>query len=184
MHRRSYLAALGTGVTGLMAGCVGAQVPSSPTGADSSRTASRAGLEHADLPVPREELVATIHSVIPAIVEPAFGPDWSDVSIEVGSKTFEPRLQPSEPVIGIERNGVARAYPLSVLERHEIVNDDLPGAPGTGDDREPLLVTYCPSCGSSMTAVRRVRGNPAVFEVSHFLWRSNLVLVDNATDSL
>lgn len=35
-----------------------------------------------------------------------------------------------------------------------------------------------------MTAVRRVRGNPAVFEVSHFLWRSNLVLVDNATDSL
>jgi hypothetical protein len=60
----------------------------------------------------------------------------------VGSKTFEPRLQPSDPVIGVERNGVARAYPLSVLERHEFLNDDHPRGAGAGDDREPLLVTY------------------------------------------
>jgi hypothetical protein len=35
-----------------------------------------------------------------------------------------------------------------------------------------------------MTAIRQVHGNAAVFEISHFPWRSNLVLLDNATDSL
>lgn len=184
MNRRSYLAALGTGVTAVAAGCVGSRVSSTPEGADALESTPPAGLEHFDLPVPRDELIPAIHSVIPAIVEPAFAPDWSEVTIEVGSETYEPRLQPADPVIGVERNGVARAYPLAVLERHEVVNDALPGPPDTGVDREPLLVTFCPSCGSSMTAIRRVRGNTALFEVSHLLWQSNLLLRDAVTGSL
>lgn len=184
MHRRAYLASLAAGSGALVAGCVGARVSGS---GDRTPTAARTPgqrLADVDLPVPESELTQAIHSIIPAIVEPAFARDWSGVELEAGSRTFEPRLRPETPVIGVERHGVARAYPLRVLERHEVVNDAVPVSAGTNADREPLLVTYCPSCGSSMTARRRVGEAVPIFEVSHVLWRSNLVLRDSATRSL
>ncbi len=89
--------------------------------------------------------------------------------------TIEPRLSASDEVIGVVRDGVARAYPLSVLRWHEVVNDSLGG---------PLLVTYCPLCASGITATRRVGGKSTVFGVSGLLWRSNLVMYDTASGSL
>ena len=38
-------------------------------------------------------------------------------------------LQPDSKVLGIVVNGEARAYPISVLESHEMVNDVLGGQP-------------------------------------------------------
>lgn len=184
MDRRGYLESLAAGVIALVSGCIGARVPRSTPGRPTDANTPGKRLAGVDLPVPESELVRAIHSVIPAIVEPAFGRDWSGVEIQVGGETVEPRLRPTTPVIGVDRNGVARAYPLGILERHEVVNDALPAPASSDADREPLLVTYCPSCGSSMTAIRRVRGNAALFEVSHLLWRSNLVLRDGATGSL
>lgn len=171
---------LSAGVTGTLAGCIGAREPASRPELTPQSQTPGGRLADVELPVPRSDLVPAIHSAIPAIVEPAFGPDWSGIAIENGEDTYEPRLQASTPVIGVERSGIARAYPLGILERHEVVNDRLPTEP----EPEPLLVTYCPSCGSSMTALRRLQGQPVAFEVSHFLWRSNLVLRDGATDSL
>jgi len=52
-------------------------------------------------------------------------------------------------VIGVERDGAARAYPLKLLNWHEVVNDTF---------GQPLLVTYCPPCGSAMVAKRQVAG--------------------------
>lgn len=37
-------------------------------------------------------------------------------------------LQPSDPVLGIARKGVAKAYPLGILHLHEVVNDRFNGA--------------------------------------------------------
>lgn len=184
MDRRAYLARLAAGSLAAAAGCVGAQIaegdldtpPPSPESALPSHTGN------VELPVPKDDLVPAINSAIPAIVTPVFARDWSGVEIEAGSTTYEPRLRPMDPIIGVERGETTRAYPLAVLERHEVVNDSLPPGPEPGG--EPLLVTYCPSCGSSMTALRRIGGEVAVFEVSHFLWRSNLVLRDLATESL
>lgn len=34
-------------------------------------------------------------------------------------------------VIGVERNGIARAYPIALLNGHELVNDDFGGIPVT-----------------------------------------------------
>ena len=45
-------------------------------------------------------------------------------------------LEPQEPVILIELNGEARAYPIQILTWHEIVNDTLGGT--------PIVVTFCP----------------------------------------
>ncbi|MDZ7701886.1 MAG: DUF3179 domain-containing (seleno)protein [Halobacteriales archaeon] len=184
MDRRAYLATLASGAGALAAGCVGARVAESSDPTPTAARTPRRRLADVELPVPETELTQAIHSIIPAIVEPAFARDWSGLEIGSGSRTYKPRLRAETPVVGVERHGVARAYPLGVLERHEVVNDVFPAPPGAEADREPLLVTYCPSCGSSMTALRRIGNTVPIFEVSHFLWKSNLVLRDSATRSL
>ncbi len=103
---------------------------------------------------------------IPAITDPAFAEDWSDMDATLGD---------GERVIGVVRNGEARAYPLAILNYHEIVNEEFDG---------PLLVTYCPLCGSGVTAERRVAGEETTFGVSGKLWRSDLVMYDALTNSL
>jgi hypothetical protein len=98
-----------------------------------------------NLPLPESAFVrAAPQDGIPAITEPAFGSDWSGVRIEVddsfrGSYVSEPRLKPWDEVIGLERDGRARAYPLKLLNWHEVVNDSFGG---------PIVVTFCPLCNS------------------------------------
>lgn len=89
---------------------------------------------------------------VPAIVEPAFAPDWSGVA---GG-----RLTDDTTVVGLERAGEARAYPLSVLP-FEIVNDRF---------EAPVLVTYCPLCASGLTAIRKVDDEAAVFGNTSYTW--------------
>ena len=45
-------------------------------------------------------------------------------------------------------NGPARAYPLQILMRHEIVNDELGGV--------PISVLFCLLCDAAMMFARRV----------------------------
>jgi hypothetical protein len=145
-------------------------------GASGPAARTAPNLADVDLPLPRSALTfATGKDIIPAITDPAFGEDWSGVSIpDHAGEAGAPRLEPSDEVIGVVREGDARAYPLLVLNEHEIVNDSFHG---------PLLVSYCPLCGSSVTAVRRVRGEPTTFGVSGKLWRSDLVMYDERTES-
>jgi hypothetical protein len=103
---------------------------------------------------------------IPAITDPAFADDWSDA---------DATLEDDERVVGVARGGEARAYPLGILDWHEVVNDSFGG---------PLLVTFCPLCGSGVTAVRRVDGEETRFGVSGKLWRNDLVMYDAKTGSL
>lgn len=79
-------------------------------------------------------------------------------------------------VIGVVRGGEARAYPIAVLEWHEIANDTLGG--------EPILVTYCPLCGTGMVFDRRVDGVARSFGVSGLLYQSDLLMFDREGDSL
>jgi hypothetical protein len=129
-----------------------------------------------DLPVPTTEMVAAVHrDHIPAVVDPAFASDWDNLSLPADSDADTTRLPADAPVVGVEREGSARAYPLRVLEWHEVVNDVFGG---------PLLVTYCVQCGSAVVAERTVGERPTTFGVSGYLWRSDLVLYDEATRSL
>jgi len=101
---------------------------------------------------------------IPAIDDPKFV-DASDAG----------DLAPSEPVIGLEINGDARAYPLRVLIWHEIVNDTVGGV--------PVTVTYCPLCNSSIVFDRRVKGGVMDFGTTGKLRNSDLVMYDRQTES-
>lgn len=100
---------------------------------------------------------------IKAIVEPTFGPDWAGIEVEgryLKGAAAE-SLADDAVVVGLERGDRARAYPLSVLWYHEIVNDRF--------DR-PLLVSYCSICRSGLVADRRIDGTATPFGVSGQLW--------------
>ena len=84
-------------------------------------------------------------------------------------------LGPQEPVITFVLNGVARAYPLRVMIRHEIVNDEITGV--------PVTVTYCPLCNSAIVFDRRVNGKVLDFGTTGKLRNSDLVMYDRATES-
>jgi hypothetical protein len=81
-----------------------------------------------------------------------------------------------EPVVSLEIDGDARAYPVQILTRHEIVNDVVGGL--------PVAVTYCPLCNSALAFDRQVDGRTLEFGTSGMLYRSALVMYDRQTDTL
>ncbi len=90
-----------------------------------------------------------------------------------------------EIVLGLVVEGEARAYPISILVWHELVNDTLGG--------RPVLVSYCPLCGTGLVFDRRVGEGgkqgarepaPRRFGVSGLLYRADLLMFDRETESL
>lgn len=84
-----------------------------------------------------------------------------------------------EPVISVEINDNAKAYPLNMLTFHEMANDTLSGV--------PILPTYCPLCNSGIVYDRRlkIKGDEYLleFEVSGFLRNSDMVMFDRQTET-
>jgi len=203
MRRRRYLALAATGLLGGLAGAgrlladdadsdapagrnessstsdgepVTASTP--PAGAGSEQEANdQPQSGDLSLPVPESELDrAAPRDGIPAIVDPVFDADWQGTDHDIATDAYpSPSLSPDDRVIGVRVGEGARAYPLKLLRRHEVVNDTF---------GHPLLVTYCPVCKSGLVADRRVDGEARTFGVSGFLFRANLVLYDRATESL
>jgi len=81
----------------------------------------------------------------------------------------------NELVLAIDYKGVKRVYPLQILVWHEIVNDDIAG--------DPILITYCPLCGSGIAYKGEIGGERVEFGTSGKLYNSNLVMYDRKTDS-
>jgi hypothetical protein len=84
-------------------------------------------------------------------------------------------LTDGSPVISLEVNGEARAYPLEILMWHEIANDTIGGV--------PVAVTFCPLCNTAITFDRRVDGEVREFGVSGLLRVSDLVMFDRTNES-
>lgn len=117
-----------------------------------------------------EELIVGIpisdpRDAIPPIDNPRFEPvsasDW---------------IEDQEPGVLIEIEGDARFYPLSVMTRHEIVNDEVGGI--------PVAVTYCPLCNTALVFDRRFEGETLRLGVSGLLRNSDLVMWDDVTQTL
>ena len=102
---------------------------------------------------------------IPALEDPAFEPaagvEW---------------LAGVEPVLALEVNGDARAYPLRIMTWHELVNGTVGGV--------PVTVSYCPLCNSAVAYDRRVGDRILDFGTSGALLNSSLVMYDRQTESL
>jgi hypothetical protein len=102
---------------------------------------------------------------IPSIDEPRF------VSVQEADEFLDAR----EPVAVVELQGEVRAYPLQILTWHEIINDEIGG--------EPVAVTYCPLCNSTVALRREIEGEPVEFGTTGMLRNSDLVMYDRKTES-
>lgn len=91
-------------------------------------------------------------------------------------KVSQATLKNDDRILGVYENEIAKAYPINILNFHEIVNDHF------GDD--PVVVTYCPLCGSGIAFDARVNGEPKTFGVSGMLYNSDVLLYDRETESL
>ncbi len=89
-------------------------------------------------------------------------------------ETADGWLESDDVVLGVERNGEAKAYPIRILNWHEIVNDTIGGT--------PIAATYCPLCGSGVVFVQpELNGQRAEFGTSGRLYNSDLVMYDRVT---
>lgn len=84
-------------------------------------------------------------------------------------------LSDTEPVIGLEINGDARAYPLRILTWHEIANDVVGGV--------PVAVTYCPLCNAAIVFQRTLADLTLEFGTTGKLRNSDLIMYDRQTES-
>lgn len=79
-------------------------------------------------------------------------------------------------VVGVTVSGERRAYPLAVLNHHEIINDRVGGL--------PIAVIYCPLCDSVSVLDRRLDGSARELGVSGLLYNSNVVFYDRTDQAL
>lgn len=84
-------------------------------------------------------------------------------------------LVEQSPVIAVEIDGEARAYPQAILMWHEIANDEIAGV--------PVAVTFCPLCNSSIIFDRRFDGQVLTFGVSGVLRNSDMIMFDRESES-
>ncbi|MCI0363513.1 MAG: DUF3179 domain-containing protein [Phycisphaerales bacterium] len=120
-----------------------------------------------DLLVPRDEILhgGPAKDGIPALTNPRVE--------AVGDARW---LNLDDRLIGVTINGQSRAYPMRLLNYHEIVNDELGSV--------PIAVIYCPLCDSASIVDRRVRGTVVEFGVSGLLHNSNVLMYDRASNGL
>ncbi len=149
-----------TTVTGEAAGSA---LPTGPSALDDPDSD-----EFADPLVPLSEIISggPPPDGIPPVDDPVFLSVADNLEI----------LDPAEPVVALEINGDARAYPIRAMIWHEIVNDTVGGV--------PVSVTYCPLCNSAVTYRREISGVETTFGTSGRLYASALVMYDRATESL
>jgi hypothetical protein len=158
-----------------LAGCGGGHVAAQPAGAPTDRQppsgasfdTSGWSTDFAHHAVPLSTIASggPGRDGIPPVDHPRF------VSIVAAAHFLTGR----EPVIAFAAAGRARAYPLQILLWHEIVNDELAGA--------PVAVTYCPLCNTAIVYSRRVGHRLLTFGTTGNLRNSDLVMWDRQTQS-
>ena len=109
---------------------------------------------------------------LPALIHPKL------LSIQRAARINDARrdaggfIQDPDRVIGVVINGVARAYPLPMLNWHEVVDDRLGG--------KPILVSYDGFCDSAAVYSRVVKGKIFTFGYSGLVYNANLLLYNHA----
>lgn len=103
---------------------------------------------------------------IPALSQPKF----------VTANAAKHFMKDEDRVLGLARNSQVKAYPIKILNWHEIVNDTI--------GSKAVVVTFCPLCGTGMVFDGKINGKNLTFGVSGLLYQSDMLLYDRKTDSL
>ena len=107
-----------------------------------------------------ESLRDAIKPIYEPVYEPREGGDW---------------LSDGDFVIGYAAGEEAYAYPVKILNYHEIVHDLVDGV--------PILVSYCPLCASAVVYDRRLDDRVLVFGNTSALYESDMVMYDHQSGS-
>ncbi len=103
---------------------------------------------------------------IPALVQPKFesklqADEW---------------LKNEELVLGLDWKGEQKAYPIKILNWHEVVNDKIQDF--------PVAITWCTLSGAAKVFGRQVQGKTLTFGISGRVFNSNVVMYDRQTETL
>jgi hypothetical protein len=125
------------------------------------------GFDLSDPLVPREAIFhgGPPRDGIPSIDNPRF--------VSADKASF---LKTEDRVLGLVFDGVVRAYPIKILNYHEIVNDRING--------QTIVISYCPLCGSGIAFKPESTDTDNTFGVSGLLYNSDMLLYDRDTESL
>jgi len=88
----------------------------------------------------------------------------------------QPWLNNEDIIFAISYKGIQRAYPMRILNWHEIVNDVIAD--------KAIVITFCPLCGSALAFEREVNGIITEFGVSGKLHNSDLIMYDRYEGNL
>jgi hypothetical protein len=127
------------------------------------------GFDLASFTVPRQYLAAAMPKdnldvlVTPALMTPA--------AVDSLNRAERGKYLVSEDlVIGVSLGGVARAYPVRVLDWHEVANDTVAGV--------PVAVCWHPLSGAAVVLDRRHGDEVLELGVSGLVWNSHHLLHD------
>lgn len=132
-----------------------------------SHAQTKNGFDLSDALIPPEDMRSggPPRDGIPSIDDPKF--------LEAGDAGY---LDADDRILGVTKNDIAKAYPIRVMNWHEIVNDRF--------GETPVAVTYCPLCGSGVAYNARVAGEIRTFGVSGLLYNNDVLLYDRESESL
>jgi hypothetical protein len=124
--------------------------------------------------IPLERIAAGYYyrDMVAALTDPPTMPG-ADMA-EFNQRARTKYLVSDDRVIGVSVGGKSRAYPLMILNCHEIINDTLGGV--------PIAVTYSPLCDSAVVFDRRVGGEALTFGVSGLFHNSNMLMFERRAD--
>ncbi len=125
------------------------------------------GFNFSKLSIPRSEILSggPPKDGIPAILQPKF--------VRTDQATF---MKDQDRVLGLVHHGEVKAYPINILNWHEIVNDVV--------GCRPVFISYCPLCGTGMAFDPTFKGIKYTFGVSGLLYKSDVLMYDHQTESL
>ena len=121
--------------------------------------------EYANWIIPKNEIITrgAANDFIPSIDDPKFIP-----------VTSANNMSPEDLILGISIKGEYRAYPISILNYHEVINEEF----AAGE----IMISYCPISGSSAVWDRDLQGLSSTFGVSKYIYNSNHLLYDRISN--
>ena len=112
-----------------------------------------------------ETLIRSLRDAIPPIYQPVFE-TADDAAAWLDNRDI---------VLGYVDEGEAYAYPVNILNFHELVSQTVNG--------RPIIVTYCPLCRSGVVYDRTLNGEVLLFGNTSALYESDMVMLDHQTGS-
>ena len=84
-------------------------------------------------------------------------------------------VQDERKILGVSLGGVEKAYPLQIMDWHEIVNDRV--------GSRQVAISHCPLTGTGIGFNRILKNRPVEFGVSGLIYKNNLIPYDRFTNS-